>query len=555
MLGKGKQGTVRLARLAATAASMLVAAIVLMPSTAQASPAYPEAVLLVSGFETNSPYTTPYTSSNPALTCDGKEGSEWNPQNPKADPPVGIAYALKQAGYNVFTAPVSKGGGTAPITPPMVCTGPGEPVPLEDTVIDSNGGTAANGIALAKLIAFIRDEYGVTDLHIVGHSDGGLWSRSGITQNEAYAGVTVQSLTTLGTPHTGSYLADLAMGLYEGNCDFSNRVEQRICDVLVPLAKLIVTKLGKQATQELTSGFLTTWNPVQRIGRCPVSVIAGDHVNFGIPFLGYYTPSDGLVGLDSAQASEALDINGHLIPAPDIPDLREAGVYDVVHGASVGFLSKKNLLNQTEISQQVAGNTILSGAEACNQPPALTSADSDPAEAGSSAAGEVQRLRAPLLRLIAADRHGRLPKPGPEDFAVTPRGVSVRCGFTKLRAIPVMGDTRLRIHHPRGCGTRLRVRSRSGKGVARALMLRSNPSRHVLVRLEGDRVRIRIRGRAPKSYKALFLRGNKWQRLKLDRKGRTKLPDADGGSLSLRIRARRGGRSAPADSASLTIQR
>lgn len=549
MQGMDKQGLGGSARLAALALSMLVAAIVLTPSAAQAAPSYPEAVLLVSGFETDSPYTTP------AKLCDGKEGSEWNPQKPKADPPVGIAYALKQAGHEVFTAPVIKGGGTAPITPPTACAGHGETLPNQSTVIDSNGGTAANGIALANLIAFIRDEYGVSYLHIVGHSDGGLWSRSGITQNSDYAGVTVQSLTTLGTPHTGSYLADLAMGLYEGNCDFSNRIEQRICDVLVPLARLIVTKLGKQATRELTSGFLTTWNPEQRIGRCPVSVIAGDHVDFGIPFLGYYTPSDGLVGLDSAQASEALDINGHLIPAPEIPDLRKAGVYDVVHGASVGFLSKKNLLNQTEISQQVAENTILGGAEACNQPPAITSADTDPGEAGSSSAGQVQRLRAPLLRLVAADRYGHLPKPGPEDFAVTPKGVGVRCGFTKLRAIPVMGDSRLRIHHPRGCETQLRVRNRNGKGVARALMLRSNPRRHVLVRLEGARARIRIRGRAPKSLKAMVLRGKKWQRLKLDRKGRTKLPEADGGSLSLRIRARRGGRSVPADSASLTIQR
>jgi triacylglycerol lipase len=543
------------AGLAAASLSMLVAAVVLAHSSAQASTSYPEAVLLVSGFETNSPFTSPYTSPNPALTCDGKEGSEWNPQKPEADPPVGIAYALKQAGYDVFTAPVSKGGGTAPITPPMVCTGPGEPVPKRDTVINSNGGTAANGIALANLVAFLRDNYGVTDLHVVGHSDGGLWSRSGITQNAAYAGVTIQSLTTLGTPHTGSYLADLAMGLYEGNCDFSNRIEQRICDVLVPLARLVVKRLGKKATRELTSGFLTTWNPKQRIGKCPVSVIAGDHVNFGIPFLGYYTPSDGLVGMSSAQAKWALDINGHLIPAPDIPDLRDAGVYDVVHGASVGFLSKKNLLNQTQISQQVAENTMLSGVEACNQPAALAAAETESGDAVSSAANQVQRLRAPLFRLVAADRHGRLPKPGPEDFAVTPSGVSVRCGFTRLRAIPVMGDKRLRIHHPRGCETRIKVRGRSGNGVARALMLRSNPGRHVLVRLEGNRARIRIRGRAPKSYKALFLKGNKWHRLKLDRKGRTKLPEASGGSLSLRIRARGGGRGVPADSAILTLQR
>ena len=184
------------ARLAAVSLSTLVAAVVLMPGAAQASPSYPEAVLLVSGFETE----TPFTSASPS--CDGKEGSEWNPQDPPASPPVGIAHALNQAGYNVFTAPVSKGGTTAPITPPMVCAGKGEPVPQEnmDVVIDSNGDTAANGAALANLIAFLRDSYGVTDLHLLGHSDGGLWSRAGITQDSAYRGVTIHSFTTLGTP-------------------------------------------------------------------------------------------------------------------------------------------------------------------------------------------------------------------------------------------------------------------------------------------------------------------------------------------------------------------
>ena len=289
------------------------------------------------------------------------------------------------------------------------------------------------------------------------------------------------------------------------------------------------------------------------IGR--TARFAGDHVNFGIPFLGYYTPSDGLVGLSSAQARWAIDVNGHLIPAPDIPDLRDAGVYNVVHGASVGFLSKKNLLNQTQISQQVADNTMLSGAEPCNQPAAASATVAESSEAGTSEADQVQRLRGPLYRLVAADRHGRLPKPGPEDFAVTPQGVSVRCGFNKLGAIPVMGDRRLRIHHPRGCETRLRVRKQSGKGVPRALMLRSHPGRHVLLRLEGDRARVRIRGKSPKTFKALYLSGKKWHRLKLDNKGRTSLPEADGGTLSLRIRARGRGRGVPADSATFTIQR
>ena len=47
--------------------------------------------------------------------------------------------------------------------------------------------------------------------------------------------------------------------------------------------------------------------------------------------------------------------------------------------------------------------------------------------------------RSPLYRMVAADRNGRLPEPGAEDFVVSRRGVSVRCGFTKLRAVPLLG--------------------------------------------------------------------------------------------------------------------
>ncbi len=79
---------------------------------------------------------------------------------------------------------MTKSGGAVPTPFPQS----GEPLPDGSMVIDSNGETDANGAALAELIAFLRDSYGVTNVHLVGHSDGGLWSRAGITQNAAYAG-------------------------------------------------------------------------------------------------------------------------------------------------------------------------------------------------------------------------------------------------------------------------------------------------------------------------------------------------------------------------------
>ena len=78
-------------RIGLIAASLVTAALA-HGATAQAA-TYPDAVVLVSGFTTTTPFTTPDPS------CNGKEGLTWNV-------PTGPAAALKAAGNKVFTAPV-----------------------------------------------------------------------------------------------------------------------------------------------------------------------------------------------------------------------------------------------------------------------------------------------------------------------------------------------------------------------------------------------------------------------------------------------------------------
>ena len=544
----------RTARTGVFSLFVLVAALAGMPvAGATAAPPYPQAVLLVSGFQTESPFSTP------AIDCEGQEGDEWNPPGfPAGSSPEGIAPVLKDAGFKVFTAPVTKSSTPLPPT----CVGTGEPVPVLDLtapdtmVIQSNGDTDSNGAALARLIGFLKDSYGVDDLRVVGHSDGGLWSRSAITQNAAYAGLDIPSLTTLGTPHTGSYLADLAMELKGGKCRFSNPTEQRICEALKVVADLVVFKLGLAATKELSNDFLATWNPQQSIGSCPVSAIAGNHFNFGIPFLSYYTPSDGLVGRASAQARRAIDISGYPIPAPAIPDLREAGVYDVVHGGSLTRLYGKTLLNQAQISAQVANTLLLEGSSDCNiaaAPPSATASSAAPSSAEASSVE--QRLRAPLYRMVPADTSGILGRPGDEDFAVTRKGVGVRCGLKALPAIPMLGDERLRIHHVAGCNKMLRAVVGNDRGAARALLLRSNRSRHAIVRVRGNGVQIRIRGRQPSRLAVHYASGSRWKKLNLGGRGWAALPDTAASSLRLRIRTRDRGTGSPVDTANLNLAR
>ncbi len=503
------------------------------PSTASANgaPSYPEAVVLVSGFNTASPFSTP------APECVGKQGEGW-------DTSGGIPPALRAAGMDVFTAPVANAGKSAPPS----CPAAGAPLPNPKTmVINSNGDIDLNGAALARFLGFLGEKYGVTDVHLVGHSDGGLWIRSALTRNGAYAGISVSSLTTLGTPHTGSFVADLTVALNGGTCNFKNPTEEAICDAMSIAIGVVVNKLGRLATKQLTSSFLTTWNPKQSIGRCPVSGIAGDHVGFSLPLgsLDYYTPSDGLVGEASALAEAATDLGGHPIPAPGIPDFREAGVYDVVHGTAVKFLGKQNLLNTQAISDKVV-ETILPGGADCN-------VASAPAREAEAAATEVTRLRVPLYRLIAADRHGRLAAPGDQDFAVSKPGIAIRCGLRRLQTIPIAGDRRLRLHPPEGCDQPLRARGK-GDRPARALLLRAHPRRDGLVRVEGDRARIRIRGKQPRRFTAKAQVGGKWKTLKLDRRGRTTLPDS-GGELTLRLSVPRAGKGRGADRGHVSLAR
>ena len=492
-----------------------------------AAPSHPDAVLLVSGFNTETPFTTP----DPF--CDGQGGPEWNP-------PTGPAAALKAAGHDVFTAPVRRK--RDPILAP--CPAVGSPLPPLSAYIDSNADIDANGAALAELIGFLRDEYGVERLQVLAHSAGGLWARSAITQNGAYEGLEIRSLTTLGTPHTGSFLADLAIALQDSKCDLPNRTEQALCKGLRDLADLIALELGEAATRELTNDFLATWNPQQRLGSCRVTGIAGTFVDLPLPVSRYYDPADGEVGEASALAERSHDIELHPIPAPGIPNFHVGGTFPVVHSGAVKALSPNNLINTQAISDRVVEiiGAIPPTGPLCNE------ASSIQASATGKEEADVVRTRLPLNLLAAPSPSGRLPNPGAEDVVVLRRGVRARCdGRSKLDVARLFGDRRLRVVYPTGCEGQLRVSKRQ-KGARdatqsarrpQALLVRSHPRNDILLKKSGDRVRIRLRGPRVERLRARVRTTGRWRRLELDQAGRGKLPKG-GGRADLRIRAQTG---------------
>jgi hypothetical protein len=162
-------------KLGIAAAALVAIAALAAPAATRGAPPPGSAVVLVSGFNT----TTPFTSSDPS--CAGREGATWSA-------PTGPAAALKRAGYTVFTAPAARAGGS----PGAPCAGGGPAPPASATIDSNNGGLDANGRALLRFLAFLRSGYGLTRVQLVGHSDGGMWSRAAITQLPGSgAGVTV----------------------------------------------------------------------------------------------------------------------------------------------------------------------------------------------------------------------------------------------------------------------------------------------------------------------------------------------------------------------------
>jgi triacylglycerol lipase len=489
-------------------------------------------VVLVSGFDTITPFSTP----DPA--CNGKEGDEWNPPN-------GIAATLKAAGLQVFTAPVMQAG-----NPPAAPCAPGTPVPPVDTTyINANGDVNANGQNLGRFLAFLRDNYAVTEVEIVAHSDGGLWSRSAITQQANFAGVAVNSYTTLGTPQTGSLIADLSQYVQNGTCDASNEVVQVVCEALQSIVNLVAKDLGPTTINELTSEYLMTWNPEQTMGACPAAGIAGTYFNLPIPsklLSAYYNPLDGLVGEASAHGEASTSISGTTIPAPGIPNYRDAGSFPVVHGFVFSFLTNANLLNQAPIS-----NTVLStiqnlpvGAPTCTLP---TPAPIPPAPDPPGPTDGQVKVTIPLHRYLVPVR-GTLPAARKGDSILSKGRIRLRCGKRRLTSTPFPGRANLRVTIPR-CKKRIAVRGRG-----KAMLIRTVGTARVTI--EGNGVTVQPKGLRARRTALELKQGKRFVRIPLSAAGTGKLPQGAGPTtLRVTVRTGKSKRNARRASGSATVSR
>ena len=184
--------------LAAACAGLALAGCSSTPSSdsSSAAPQENRAVVVVSGGGARTPFTTPTEA------CSDAEGFQ-----SAGNTATGLRDYLLAQGKQVYTAPTMEDWGPV-AEPPADSYQPFKDCPIvlpETLTIMSAGDIGWGGERLARFVQYLHDEYGVTDVDFVGHSNGGLWSRAATwVMKNTNSPVTVRSITTLSTPHDGS---------------------------------------------------------------------------------------------------------------------------------------------------------------------------------------------------------------------------------------------------------------------------------------------------------------------------------------------------------------
>ena len=271
------------------------------PAAASSAPptSSSRAVVIVSGGGATTPFTTP------TQACSDAEGflSAGNTATALRD------YLLAQ-GKQVYTAPTDTDWGT--VTPPDPDSfGPFKDCPAvlpEAMTIMSAADIGWGGERLARFLMYLHDEYGVTDVDLVGHSNGGLWSRSAIwVLKQTGAPITVHSLTTLGTPHEGSVPGRYQAGeIGRAECQ-GNAFCEKFNEDWIPYANLGDKGINHEDTVSFLDG-PTGWNLSQgdALQGIPVTLLGGTYWSdpAGDPTV---WPYDGIVSRYSAWATDVPD--------------------------------------------------------------------------------------------------------------------------------------------------------------------------------------------------------------------------------------------------------
>ncbi|WP_046317101.1 alpha/beta fold hydrolase [Mycobacterium sp. UM_Kg1] len=258
------------------------------------------AVVIVSGGAATSPFTTPDQACASGLAAGNTD--------------TALRQDLLDHGYVVYTSPAMAGRG--PVTDQDGFGAFGDcPITLPaNMTVNSTGSIDTAGEHLARFFTYLRDTHGVSEIDVVGHSMGGLYSRAAFRVLQSLdSPIRIRSLTTLGTPWQGSYLSDYANGI----SPLSGCRQDRFCENAMKGMQAEVQRLMAGSGREVNSAYLMGpdgWNDDQAgvLDQIPVTLIGGNR--FAAPAPGADAavwPNDGIVALSSALAT---DISDRVLP-------------------------------------------------------------------------------------------------------------------------------------------------------------------------------------------------------------------------------------------------
>ncbi|WP_322789295.1 alpha/beta hydrolase [Mycolicibacterium sarraceniae] len=253
------------------------------------------AVVIVSGGDATSPFTTPDQACATGLAAGNTD--------------TALREFLLGKGYAVYTSPAMNGRGQVTdqtgFGPFGVC-----PVTLpENMTVNSTGSIDTAGEHLARFLNWLHTDKGVTEVDLVAHSMGGLYSRAAIrVLTSANSPVKIRSLTTLGTPWQGSYLSDYANNLVP----LTDCLGDKLCESAMKIFKDRVLQLMAGSGREVNKAFLMGkdgWNEFQSgvLDKIPVVLIGGKKFTKDGQVNPEVWPNDGLVALQSALAKDISD--------------------------------------------------------------------------------------------------------------------------------------------------------------------------------------------------------------------------------------------------------
>lgn len=296
------------------------------------------AAVIVSGGDAVSPFTTPDQACASGLAA-GNTDTALRDALIDANIPVYTAPAMNQRGPVEEPDPESFGAfGDCP-----------ETLPAHMTIV-STGDIDNAGEHLARFAQYLHDEYGVTEIDWIGHSNGGLFARAATrVLQEIDSPVTVTSLTTLGTPWMGGN----ALRIIAGEVDESECQGQESCLMILRAFEADMDRfLGLEAQD--TYLYLmgeNGWNQAQAgvLDGVPTLLIGGNALTSegGDP---EFWPNDALV---SEYSALAMGVGNDVLP------IRETESYPLLHSIyiadALGEDWQMGMTWNTEVLARVVG--------------------------------------------------------------------------------------------------------------------------------------------------------------------------------------------------------